>query len=75
MINNHCISNVNLVIMRAMVNTLAHDKHPDDRNDKNARGGAFFGQVGNIAYDYKKHRKNCKCCPVSQLIVRSQRLS
>ena len=22
-----------------------------------------------------KHRKNCKCCPVSQLIVRSQRLS
>ena len=23
----------------------------------------------------KKHRKNCECCPVSQLIVRSQRLS
>ena len=22
-----------------------------------------------------KHRKNCECCPVSQLIVRSQRLS
>ena len=24
---------------------------------------------------FKKHRKNCECCPVSQLIVRSQRLS
>ena len=22
-----------------------------------------------------KHRKNCECCPVSQLIVRSQRVS
>ena len=24
---------------------------------------------------WRKHRKNCECCPVSQLIVRSQRLS
>ena len=23
----------------------------------------------------EKHRKNCECCPVSQLIVKSQRLS
>ena len=26
-------------------------------------------------YIEEKHRKNCECCPVSQLIVRSQRLS
>ena len=23
----------------------------------------------------EKHRKNCECCPVSQLIVRQQRMS
>ena len=28
-----------------------------------------------ICQHTKKHRKNCECCPVSQLIVRSQRLS
>ena len=30
---------------------------------------------GTKRYKRYKHRKNCECCPVSQLIVRSQRLS
>ena len=28
-----------------------------------------------LAFKLQKHRKNCECCPVSQLIVRQQKLS
>ena len=31
--------------------------------------------LGDIWPEWPKHRNNCKCCPVSLLIVRSQRLS
>ena len=34
-----------------------------------------FGTILMIKTCFGKHRKNCECCPVSQLIVRSQRLS
>ena len=41
----------------------------------NGRAAVFGDLDSNWVTHPLKHRKNCECCPVSQLIVRQQRLS
>ena len=58
-----------------MLTMLRHDEGMNELKRKGVRTDLIDSQAGQdisfgVETEVYKHRKNCECCPVSQLIVR-----